>query len=443
MVSEMLSYVSVLTTHKLIGLCLGLTGKRESGLKAVLVICDGMADRPIKELGYKTPLEAANKSSLNQIAKTGVCGIMDVIAPGKPPGSDTATLALLGYDALRVYTGRGALEAIGSGIKVSARDIAVRCNFATLRRDFVVLDRRAGRIANEEAAVLARELQKVKLEESSIKFVFKNTVQHRAVLVLRGKGLSSSVSDSDPEKNGKKLLEIKPLNNSAEAEFTAKILNELTQKFHEILKEHPVNRERVKRRLPPANIVLCRGAGTIPKIKTLSQLYRVKSACVAATALIRGACKVAGMKLIDVKGATGTPQTDYLAKAKAAVHALKTHDFVLLHVKATDAASHDGNIKQKIEIIEKIDEMLGYMLDNINQDITYLAVTADHTTSTLTGKHEGDPVPIAIKGPYVRRDDVEEFGERSCAKGGLNRIHGMDLMPILMDLLDKTKKFGA
>jgi 2,3-bisphosphoglycerate-independent phosphoglycerate mutase len=214
-------------------------------------------------------------------------------------------------------------------------------------------------------------------------------------------------------------------------------------KFYKVLRSHPLNKKRARQGLPQANIILCRGAGTIPKIKTLSELYGISAACVAATSLIRGVCKVAGMKLIDVKGATGTPQTDLAAKAKSTVQALKTCDFVLLHVKATDVASHDGNIKQKVELIEKIDHMIGYLLNNIDLGSTYLAVTADHTTSVLTGKHEGEPVPIAITGPYVCRDDVEEFNERSCAKGGLNRIRGMDLMPILMSLLGKTGKFGA
>jgi 2,3-bisphosphoglycerate-independent phosphoglycerate mutase len=214
-------------------------------------------------------------------------------------------------------------------------------------------------------------------------------------------------------------------------------------KFRKLLERHPVNKERSKRELLPANIILCRGAGTAPRIKPLSEVYGVNAACIAATSLIRGVCKVAGMKLIDVKGATGTPQTDFMAKAKAAIQTLKTNDFVVLHVKATDVASHDGDVKQKIELIEKIDRMFGYMLNNIDLNSTYLAVTADHTTSSITQNHEGDPVPLAITGPYVRRDDVEEFGERACAKGGLNRIRGMDLMPILMNLIGKTKKFGA
>ena len=403
-----------------------------------------MADRPIKELNWKTPLEAARKPSLNQIAKMGVCGIMDPIAPGIPPGSDTATLALLGYDVLKVYSGRGALEAIGSGINVSPSDVAFRCNFATVNENLVVLDRRAGRIANEDAAKLAESLQKIRLEKPSVKFLFKNTIQHRAALVIRGRPkLSTAVSDSDPEKVGEKVLEIKPLDGSPEARLTAKILNELMHKFYKVLRGHPLNKKRARRELPQANIILCRGAGTIPNIKTLPELYGINAVCIAATSLIRGVCKVAGMKLVDVKGTTGTPQTNFLAKAKSTVQTLKTCDFVLLHVKATDVASHDGNIKQKVELIEKIDHMIGYVLNNIDLDSTYLAVTADHTTSSITQNHEGDPVPLAITGPYVRRDDVEEFNERSCAKGGLNRIRGMDLMPILMSLLGKTKKFGA
>lgn len=418
----------------------------ESGLnlKTILLISDGMADRPIKELGLKTPLEAAVKPNLDHIAKNGVCGIMDLIAPGIPPGSDTATLALLGYDPSKVYSGRGALEAEGSGVEVLPGDVAFRCNFATVNDNLVVLDRRAGRIANEDAAKLSNALGKIRTQPFlKIKFQFKNTVQHRAMLVIRGPKLSSAVSDSDPETVGKKVLEVKPLDNSVEAKRTAQIVNMLLHSFHEVLSKHPTNKLRAKDNLPVANMILCRGADNIPRIPTLQEKYDIKPACVAAVALIKGVSKVAGMDLISVKGATGTVQTDYLAKAKAAVQSLKKHDFVLLHVKATDVASHDGNIKLKIEIIEKIDKMLGYILSNTDTDSTIIAVTADHTTSLARRNHEGDPVPIMIMGPGVRCDDVVDFGERTCAKGGLNRIRGLDLMPTLMSLMGKTKKFGA
>ncbi len=412
-------------------------------MKAVLVIADGMADRPLRELNWRTPLEASNRPSLNQIARTGICGILDPILPGTPPGSDAATLALLGYDALQVYSGRGALEALGSGVKVLPGDVAFRCNFATTDEK-VLVDRRAGRIENEDAVRLAESLQKVKLRKySGTKFLFRSTIQHRAVLVIRGPKLSKAVSDSDPGRAGEKALKVKPLDNSNEAEITARIVNELLREFQNVLKHHPVNAERVKRGLLPANMVLCRGAGTIPDIRLLSEKYNIKATCVAAAPLVRGICKTAGMEVMDVKGATGTPRTDYLAKARAAIQALKNSSFVLLHVKAADVASHDGNTRSKIEMIEKIDKMLGYLLSEVDLESTYLALTADHTTSVMTGNHEGDPVPVAITGPYVRRDDVKEYDERSCAKGGLGRIRGSDLMPILMNLLGKTPKFGA
>jgi len=413
-------------------------------LKAILIIADGMADRPLEELDWKTPLEAAHRPSLNQIAKTGISGILDPLSPGMPPGSDTATLALLGYDALKIYSGRGALEALGSGVRILPGDVAFRCNYATVDKNLVVLDRRAGRIVNEDAVKLANSLQRVNFGKSSrAEFLFKSTIQHRAVLVLRGPRLSTAVSDSDPEKIGEKALEMKPLDNSNESKLTAKIANKLAREFRRVLKDHPINKERKKRGLPAANIILFRGAGTLPSVCPLQRIYDIKAACVAAAPLVKGVCKTVGMRSIDVKGATGTPQTNYMAKAKAVVEALKSYDFVLLHVKAADVVSHDGKAKQKVEVIEKIDAMLGHLLNRVDLGSTYLAVTADHTTSTLTGNHEGDPVPIAITGPYVRRDRIEEFDERSCAMGGLGRLRGSDLMPILMNLLGKTKKFGA
>jgi 2,3-bisphosphoglycerate-independent phosphoglycerate mutase len=413
-------------------------------LKAILLVADGMADRPVKELGWRTPLEVASKPVLDQIARTGISGIIDPIGPGIPPGSDAATLAMLGYDPVKVYSGRGALEAVGSGVDVLAGDVALRCNFATVNEDLVVLDRRAGRIDDDDASKLAASLQRVRLPKSlHVKFLFRNTIQHRAALVLRGPRLSPWVSDSDPGTDGKKVLQVKPLDKSAAAKRTARAVNALMHGFRRVLKEHPVNRQRVERGLPQANMILCRGAGTIPRIVPLNELFGIDAACVAAVSLIRGVCKVAGMSLIDVKGATGTPETDYTAKAKAAVRALRTRDFVFLHAKAADVASHDGNVKLKIETIEKFDGMLGYVVDHVDMDSTFLAVTSDHTTSLATRNHEGDPVPVAIAGPYVRRDDVNQFGERTCARGGLNRLRGIDLMPIMMSLIGKVKKFGT
>jgi 2,3-bisphosphoglycerate-independent phosphoglycerate mutase len=414
-------------------------------VKAILIIADGMADVPLKELGTKTPLEVAQKPSLNHIAKAGICGMIDVIAPGIPPGSDTAHLALLGYDVMEVYSGRGALEAIGSGIDILPNDLAFRCNFATVDAEFKVLDRRAGRIRNEDAAKLTasikESIQKAPPEIGSV--LFENTIQHRAILRISGPNLSTMVSDTDPHETGLKVLKAHSLDGGPEAKNTATMLNELTLQFHKVLRDHPVNKERKGKGLLPANVILFRGVGQLPEIDPLTLLYGIHPAAIAAVPLVRGVCKAAGMKLISVPGALGTYETDLIAKAKAALKALQSFDFVLVHFKATDLASHDYEPQKKIEMIEKADAMVSHLLNHLNLDETFITVTADHTTSSIKKDHSGEPVPVAIMGPNVRTDDVKEYGERTCAKGGLNRIKGLDLMPILINFLGKAEKAGS
>ncbi|MGC8816767.1 MAG: 2,3-bisphosphoglycerate-independent phosphoglycerate mutase [Candidatus Hadarchaeum sp.] len=426
-------------------------------MKTLLIICDGMADRPIPALGYKTPLEIADTPNMDWLAKRGISGIMDTIAPGTTPGSDTAHLALLGYDPYQTYTGRGPFEAAGAGIDLKPGDIAFRVNYATVDKNLVVTDRRAGRI--QETKALAEAIQNIKLKGAE--FIFRSTVGHRATLVLRGKGLSHEVSDSDPHEEGKKPLKVVPLLQSEEgavpaypiiaggvrkyvmrrrwAAKTAKLLNEFSQRAYEVLKKHPVNIERAKNGLPPANYLLIRGGGVVPHLVPFYQRFRIKGACVAAAALVKGVCKLAGMTVVDVPGATGGVNTDLNAKAKAALQQLQDHDLVLLHVKGSDEASHDGNIKAKIEIIERVDSIINQFIDSFD----FIAVTADHTTSISVKNHTADPVPVVISGPGVRTDDVRTFSERAAAKGGLGRIRGKYLLPIIIDLMGKSSKFGA
>ncbi len=413
-------------------------------MKAVIIVGDGMGDRPLGELGNKTPLEAARKPSLNRLAENGICGIIDIISPGIPPGSDVAHLALLGYDAEQVYSGRGAFEAIGFGVDVLPDDVAFRCNFATVDPELKVIDRRAGRIATIDAAGLAEGLQEIALQgHQNVQIMFNNTIQHRAILLLRGAHLSPMVSDSDPHQAGTNVSEVRPLDNSDEAEKTARILNELTGHFHRVLNDHPLNVTRETAGLFPANIVLCRGAGRLPDLTPLSLQYGINAVAISAMPLVKGVCKAAGMKLVNVSGSTGTYDTNFLAKARAAVEALHSSDFVFVHVKATDIASHDGRVDEKVKMIQKIDQLVEYVTRNVDLTETYVAVTADHTTSSRTGEHEGDPVPVVLAGPEVRTDDVKEFSERACAKGGLGRIRGRQFLPITMDLLGRTQKFGA
>ncbi|MEM3737423.1 MAG: 2,3-bisphosphoglycerate-independent phosphoglycerate mutase [Candidatus Bathyarchaeia archaeon] len=413
-------------------------------MKAILIICDGMADRPLKELRWRTPLEATKKPAMNRLARLGVSGIMDTISPGVPPGSDTAHLALLGYDPYKTYRGRGAFEAVGAGLDVKPGDVAFRFNFASMNEDMVVIDRRAGRIGGDEAARLAKSLETVCSNYSGVQVICKHTVEHRGALLLRGEGLSPEVSDSDPEEEGGKLRRVEPLRDTPEARRTAEILNDLSLSIYKALKNHPVNEERAQRGLHPANVILLRGAGTLPQITPISQLYGIKAACIVPSALVRGVAISAGMKALPLPPcADGTTGTDAKAKAKVAVENLRDYDFILIHVKGADNASHDGNLRQKQVMIRKIEGMVGFLLREVNLRDTYIALTADHATPITVRGHAGDPVPVTIAGPEVVKDGLTGYSERHCAKGGLGRIRGLDLMPILMNLLGMTRKFGA
>ncbi|MCD5409672.1 MAG: 2,3-bisphosphoglycerate-independent phosphoglycerate mutase [Methanocellales archaeon] len=394
--------------------------------KILLVILDGVSDRPIEG---KTPLQSANAPNLDRIANLGINGIMDTIAPGIRPGSDVAHLALLGYSPYEVYTGRGPLEAAGIGIRLNEGDIAFRCNFATMKDDIIV-DRRAGRI--RDTMELTRAVQDgVQLD---VEFTFERSTGHRAVLVLRGRGLSSHVSDSDPKHEGTPSRIIEAL--KPEAQKTADILKEFVIQAGKLLEKHPVNAERIKTGKAPANTILIRGAGMKPNIKTFSERYGLKGAIIAETGLVIGIGRICGLNHIEADGA----DSDIDANVRSAIDALKDHEFVLLNIKGADDASHDGSAEKKIKFITKIDKALKPILDIKN---ALVVVTADHSTPVSIKDHSADPVPVTIMGPGVRVDAVRVYDEINAATGGLNRIRAIDLMPILMDLVNRTKKFGA
>ncbi len=412
-------------------------------MKVVLIVCDGLGDRPTRALGGLTPLQAAEAEVLDKVASKGVCGIMDVVAPGQPPGSDTAHLSLFGYDPWKVYSGRGAYEALGVGLNLKPGDVAFRCNFATLGGDGVIVDRRAGRISSEEAKVLSEALKDIRIESvPGVEAMFVPSVEHRGVLILRGEGLSRKVSDIDPHKTGVRPGVPRPLDDSREAERTAKALSEFLEKAWKRLAEHPLNRKRVEEGRPPANAILPRGAGTLPNIPSVGERWGVRAAAIAGGALYKGVARAAGFEVLNVRGATGTVNTDLNAKVEAAISALKDHDLVFLHIKATDTASHDKKPELKKTIIERISRAVSPLVEHVESMGYYLAFTGDHTTPSEVGEHRGDPVPIMIMGPGVRSDDVDRFDEVSCARGGLGRIRGMDLMRILMDYLGRVPLFG-
>jgi 2,3-bisphosphoglycerate-independent phosphoglycerate mutase len=408
-------------------------------MKGIIMIIDGMGDRPLKELGYKTPLEAAITPNMDKMAENGICGIMDPIKPGIRPGSDTSHISILGYDPYEVYTGRGPFEAAGVGVDVLPGDIAFRCNFSTADEDGIITDRRAGRI-REGTEELARSINGINIDQD-VEVIFKESTGHRAVLVLRGNGLSDQVSDADPKHEGKAPKMVVAIDGSQEANKTANILNKIVKESYEVLKNHPLNLKRIDAGKPPANIIIPRGAGAVPNVQPFGEKYGLKPVCIAETGLIKGIAKIAGMELVDIKGATGGIDTN-LENIKNGIieTASKDYDFMLINVDGADEAGHDGQMDEKIKFIEKVDVVIGELMRI--EDI-YFILTADHSTPISTMDHTGDPVPIVICGPEVRVDDVKNFNERSVTKGGLCRIRGNNIMDILMDLMNLSTKFGA
>jgi len=400
---------------------------------AILLVCDGLGDRP--SVGGKTPLQAAHIPHLDALSDAGINGLMDVIAPGIVPGSDTAHLALFGYDPYRHYPGRGVFEALGADMELCAGDVAFRANFATVDEQLRVIDRRAGRMGSKE---LARALNGLELQGVSISLV--HTTQHRCAVVMKGEQLSKYVSDMDTHRAGDVLQDCKPLRAGEAERRTAAIVNAFVKRSYELLNEHPVNADRKRRGEPPANIILLRGAGSYEPVPSLKARFGVTAACVAGASLYKGVAKYLGMKLIHAEGATGRADTNLQSKAEAALRALKEHDFVFVHVKETDNDAHDGDFEGKKRMIERIDQELVARLQEAD---AYLAVTGDHSTPVSLKRHSSDPVPLVIRGEGVRRDRVKNFDEISVASGGLGRIRGVDLMPILADYMGYYIMYGT
>jgi len=409
--------------------------------KILFVVIDGVSDRPIEG---KTPLDSASTPNLDYLAKIGINGIMDTIAPGIRPGSDTSHLALFGYDPFECYSGRGPIEAAGAGIKLEEGDLAFRVNFGTVEGegsvfDKTVVDRRAGRIDDTDDLVEA--VRNIDLSKFGIDFVFERGSGHRGAIVFRGK-VSDRVSDTDPKEMGLKVKRAKPLDESEEARITAEAVNYFMEEAHKILEKHPKNREREKNGLLRANVLLLRGGGKVRKVEPFEEKFGMKLAFITGTTLIKGIGKFIGADLIEVEGATGNKKTNLKGKFEAAVKALNDYDIVLLHIKATDELGHDGDFDGKMEFIQKVDRE-AEILKGLDFSKICLIVTADHSTPIKVRDHTADPVPVTIVHEGVRVDEIDRFSELVAYKGGLCRIRGIDLFNVVLDLTNRAKKFGA
>lgn len=417
--------------------------------KIFFVVGDGIGDRPVASLGGRTPLAAAETPTLDRLAAGGITGLLDPIAPGICAGSDTAHLALLGYDPYDYYTGRGPLEAAGVGLTLVTGDVAFRCNFATVEeRDgrLVVLDRRAGRI-KEGTHELAAALNGMRLSDGVTAY-FKESVAHRAALVLKGEKLSGNVSDMDPHTGGEPLRRCEPTVDENHPEYAAALrtcaaAEEFVRRGVEILRAHPVNDERRRAGLPPANCPIPRGGGLVPHIPPFPEYHGLRAAALVEVGLLRGLLgNYLGFDLLECPGATGGFDTDIEAMNRSVKRAWDDYDFIFVNIKAPDLAGHDDAPEEKMAACLMVDRFLA-LTEPLWRSGTVVTVLSDHSTPCETKDHSGDPVPLLIHGPGVRPDGVTRFDEFACAAGGLGHPRGTDLLPILKNLANRYSKFGA
>lgn len=375
-----------------------------------------MADEPIEALGGKTPMQYANTPYMDKLAEMGVTGRMKTVADGFHPGSEVANMAVLGYDLPTVYEGRGVLEAASIGYDLKPGEMAMRCNLVCVEGD-ILKNHSSGHITTEEANELICFLNE---QLGSDRIHFYTGVSYRHLLVVKGgdKRLDCTPPHDVPLHPFRPLM-IKP--EVPEAQETAELLNDLILKSQEILKDHPVNRRRIAIGKDPANSIWPWSPGYRPAMQTMQEMYGIRQGSViSAVDLIRGIGVYAGLKVIDVEGATGLYDTNYEGKAHAALEALKTNDFVYLHVEASDEAGHEGDIDLKIRTIEDLDKRaIGIIFEELQKwdEPVAIAVLPDHPTPCAIRTHTNIPVPFLIYKPGQEPDGVTRFDEFSVLEG--------------------------
>lgn len=375
-----------------------------------------MADEPIEALGGKTPMQYADTPYMDKLAEMGVTGRMKTVADGFHPGSEVANMAVLGYDLPTVYEGRGVLEAASIGYDLKPGEMAMRYNLICVEGD-ILKNHSSGHITTEEADELIRFLNE-KLGSDRIHFY--TGVSYRHLLVVKGgdKRLDCTPPHDVPLHPFRPLM-IKP--EAPEAQETADLLNNLILQSQEILKDHPVNLRRIAAGKDPANSIWPWSPGYRPAMQTMQEMYGFKQGSViSAVDLIRGIGVYAGLEVIDVEGATGLYDTNYEGKAHAALEALKTNDFVYLHVEASDEAGHEGDVDLKIRTIENLDKRaIGILFEELQKwdEPVAIAVLPDHPTPCAIRTHTNTPVPFLIYKPGQEPDSVTRFDEFSVLEG--------------------------
>lgn len=403
-------------------------------MKHLIILGDGMADWTVPELGNKTLLQYAETPNMDRLARMGRTGILKTVADGFHPGSEVANMSVMGYDLPKVYEGRGVLEAASIGVELKPGDMAMRCNIVCVEGE-MLKNHSAGHITTEEADQLIKCLDE-KLGSDRIHFY--TGVQYRHLLVVKGgdKRLACVPPHDIPLQPFRPNM-VKAL--CHEAQETADLLNALVLKSQELLAGHPVNLKRIAEGKDPANSIWPWSPGYRPKMEPLAEKYPSvgKGAVITAVDLIRGIGRYAGLRCIDVEGATGLYTTNYEGKTRAAVEALKTDDFVYLHVEASDEAGHEGDVPLKLKTIEYLDSrIVGPVYEAVKDwdEPVAIAVLPDHPTPCELRTHTGEPVPFLVYYPGIEPDSVQTYDEVSCQEGGYGRLEKDEFMNLFMNI---------
>jgi len=419
-------------------------------MNRLLYVClDGLGDDPIPELGDRTPLEAAETPFLDSLASRGRTGTVVTVGEGIAPESDIAVFAILGYDPREEHPGRGVVEAVGVGMDFRDGDLAFRVNFATADWPRIV-DRRVGRdLSSEESAALAAEVNE-KLELPNASFELRATVEHRGVLVIRSaRGpLSANVTNTDPayRKEGHlgvaletfepEVARCEPLDGTEGARRSAELTNAFVEQSAKILDASEVNAARRRRGKLPGNLILTRDGGDHrPALQPIGERFGPAWGCFVEMPVERGIAILLGMSPVDAPRLHA--EEDYAAWARLAAQALEGYDALYVHIKGPDVPAHDGLAEDKRDVIALIDRaFFGEVLPLLDMGRTVVAVTADHSTSCVRKAHTAEPVPLVVSGAGVTSDGSERYGERASAKGSLGSLHGVEIVPRLVELLN-------
>ncbi|GAB5603796.1 2,3-bisphosphoglycerate-independent phosphoglycerate mutase [Thermus sp. FJN-A] len=390
--------------------------------KILLVVLDGVGGLPL-EPGGPTELEAAKTPNLDRLAEASALGLLTPVYPGLAPGSGPGHLALFGYDPFRYVVGRGALSALGLGADFREGDVALRGNFATLDQEGKVADRRAGRPSTEENERVVAKLKAAipRLEDVEVHFYTES--EHRFLVVLRGEGLEDKVTDTDPQKPGLPPLKAQALDETSEK--TARLVNLLSERIREVLKDEP-----------RMNGALFRGASRKPRFPSLEEVFGLKAAAIASYPMYKGLAALVGMEVLPVEGEGDAHE----GKLKALKENWDRYDFFYLHFKKTDAKGEDGDFWGKVREIERFDALLPELL-SVGPEV--LAITGDHSTPAALKAHSWHPVPLLLKAPHLRRDEARRFTEGEALRGSLGHLRGAELMPLLLAHAGRLLKYGA